>query len=148
MESMKAIAITSIRNNDPMWFAVNMGFDQSDKLGIMHDKLYDYESLFGTDLALGKADRARFHTTASNHAMTLMGVDLDAEGRALKWLVENSWGGDKGAKGWWTIYDPWFDEHVYTIIVHRSHVSGDILSSFGEKATELPAWYPGALGVS
>ncbi len=148
MAAMKSIAVASIKNNDPMWFAVNMSFDQSDKHGIMHDKLYDYESLFGIDLSLSKADRAKFHSMASNHAMTLMGVDLDAEGRPRKWLVENSWGGDKGAKGWWTIYDPWFDEHVYTIIVHSSHVPGEILARFAETATELPAWYPGASGVS
>lgn len=147
MDAMKAIAIDSIKGNDPMWFAVNMSYDQSEKLGIMHDRLYDYESLFGLDLSLGKADRARFHSMASNHAMTLMGVDLNAEGRPVKWLVENSWGEDRGTKGWWTLFDSWFDEHVYTIIVHRSHVPGDILARFEEEPTELPAWYPGALGV-
>lgn len=147
MKAMKSIAIASIRGNDPMWFAVNMSFDQSEKLGVMHDGLYDYESLFGVDLSLAKADRARFHSMASNHAMTLMGVDLDAAGRPLKWLVENSWGEDRGAKGFWTIFDPWFDEHVYTITVHRSHIPEDILKRFGEKATVLPAWYPGAPGV-
>ncbi|QTN31058.1 hypothetical protein HZ994_01520 [Akkermansiaceae bacterium] len=146
MDQMKAIAIASIKADEPMWFAVNMGFDQSDKLGIMHDKLYDYESLFGLDLSLGKADRARFHSMASNHAMTLMGVDLDPQGRPVKWLVENSWGGEKGAKGWWTIYDPWFDEHVYTVIVHRSYVPEEILGAFAQEATALPAWYPGAGG--
>lgn len=148
MDAMKSIAIASIRNNDPMWFAVNMSYDQSEKLGIMHDRLFDYESLFGLDLSLDKADRARFHSMASNHAMTLMGVDLDPGGRPVKWLVENSWGGDRGAKGWWTLFDSWFDEHVYTIIVHRSHVPEDILACFGEVPTELPAWYPGALGVT
>lgn len=147
MDDMKAIAIASIKANAPMWFAVNMSFDQSEKLGLMHDKLFDYESLFGIDLSMGKADRARFLSMASNHAMTLMGVDLDPQGRPLKWLVENSWGEDKGAKGWWTIYDPWFDEHVYTVVVHRSHVPAEILSSFDGKPTELPAWYPGAPGV-
>jgi bleomycin hydrolase len=148
METMKSIAIDSIKGNDPMWFAVNMSFDQSEKHGVMHDGLYDYESLFGLDLKLGKADRAQFHTMASNHAMTLMGVDLDARGRPLKWLVENSWGEEKGTKGWWTIYDPWFDEHVYTITVHRSHVPEGTLACFGQQPTELPAWYPGAAGAS
>jgi bleomycin hydrolase len=79
--------------------------------------------------------------------MALMGVDLDAGGHPRKWLVENSWGDDKGNKGCWTLHDDWFDEHVYTIIVHRSHVPAGILNLFEEEATVLPAWYPGATGI-
>lgn len=143
MAAMKEIAIASVLANEPMWFAVNMGFDQSNKLGLMHDRLFDYESLFGVDLSMSKADRARFHVAASNHAMTLMGVDLDKNGKPRKWLVENSWGKEKGKDGWWTLHDSWFDEHVYTIIVHRRHVPGEILAHFEDPAIELPAWYPG-----
>jgi hypothetical protein len=32
--------------------------------------------------------------------------------------------------------------------VHRSHIPEDILKRFGEKATLLPAWYPGAPGMN
>jgi bleomycin hydrolase len=144
---MKEIAKASILANEPLWFAVNMGFDQSQELGLMKHRLFDYETLFGIDLTLSKADRTRFHAGASGHAMALMGVDLAADGSPRKWLVENSWGEEKGAKGRWTLHDDWFDEHVYTIIVHRRHVPAGILSRFDEAATVLPAWYPGALGI-
>jgi bleomycin hydrolase len=144
---MKQVAKASILANEPLWFAVNMGFDQSSEHGLMKHRLYDYETLFGIDLTLGKADRTRLHAGASGHAMALMGVDLDADDRPRKWLVENSWGDEKGNKGCWTLYDDWFDEHVYTIIVHRSHVPDGILSLFDEEATVLPAWYPGAMGI-
>jgi bleomycin hydrolase len=146
-EVMKEVAKASILANEPLWFAVNMGFDQSTELGLMKHRLFDYETLFGVDLSISKADRTRFHAGASGHAMALMGVDLDAEGRPRKWLVENSWGDEKGDKGCWTLYDDWFDEHVYTIIAHRSHVPADVLARFEEQATVLPAWYPGAMGV-
>ncbi|NQX92954.1 MAG: aminopeptidase, partial [Flavobacteriales bacterium] len=39
--------------------------------------LFDYESLFGIEMPLSKADRSRFNAGASNHAMVLMGVDLE-----------------------------------------------------------------------
>jgi bleomycin hydrolase len=113
----------------------------------MKHRLFDYETLFGIDLTFSKADRTRFHSGASGHAMALSGVDLDADGQPRKWLVENSWGDDKGDKGLWTLYDDWFDEHVYTIIVHRRHVPAEILAHFDEEATVLPAWYPGARGI-
>ena len=140
---MKKIAVKSVLASQPMWFAVNMGVDQSKEHGIMERELFDYEALFAIDMPFSKAGRARFNAGASNHAMVLMGVDL-IDGKPRKWLVENSWGDDKGNKGTWTLYDRWFDEHVYTIIVHKSHVPDDVLAVFEEEAEALPAWYPGA----
>jgi bleomycin hydrolase len=144
---MKNVAIASILANEALWFAVNMGIDQSAEHGMMKHRLFDYETLFGIDLTLTKAERTRLHVGASNHAMALMGVDLDSEGKPRKWLVENSWGDHKGNKGTWTLHDDWFDEQVYTIVVHRRHVPSDILDLFSEEATLLPAWYPGAFGT-
>jgi len=146
-QTMKELAKASILANEALWFAVNMTIDQSQELGVMKHGLYDYETLFGIDLSLSKADRSRFHAGASTHAMALIGVDLDENGKTLKWLVENSWGEEKGAKGMWTMHDDWFDEHVYTIIVHRRHVPDEVLKHFDEEPTVLPAWYPGAVGV-
>jgi bleomycin hydrolase len=143
-EDMKRIAISSITANESLWFAVNMNFDQSLELGLMKHRLFDYESLFGIDLTLNKADRTRFHSGASGHAMSLIGVDLDPDTKPLKWLVENSWGDDKGNKGLWTLHNDWFDEHVYTIISHHSHVPEEILKHFDKEPITLPAWYPGA----
>lgn len=145
--AMKKIAAASILANEPLWFAVNMHIDQSKEHGLMEHQLFDYETLFGIDLALGKADRTRFHAGASCHAMVLMGVDLTKDGEPRKWLVENSWGDDKGNKGRWTLHDKWFDEHVYTVIVHKRHVPAPIMKRFEEEPVELPAWYPGACGI-
>ena len=73
-------------------------------------------------------------------------VDL-ADGRPRKWLVENSWGEAKGSKGTWTLYDRWFDEHVYTIIAHKRHIPAETLAIFDQEPEALPAWYPGAQGI-
>lgn len=143
---MKEIAVKSVLANEPMWFAVNMGFDQSTEHGLMEVDLFDYETLFDVELDLSKADRSRFGAGASNHAMVLMGVDLK-DGEPQKWLVENSWGDAKGRKGQWTLYDDWFTEHVYTIIVNKRHVPKETLEVFKEEPEVLPAWYPGAQGI-
>ncbi|MEN8775128.1 MAG: C1 family peptidase [Akkermansiaceae bacterium] len=146
IEEMKMTAIKSVFGNEPMWFAVNMGFDQSTEHGVMGVDLFDYETLFGLDLDLTKAERSRFGAGASNHAMVLVGVDLK-DGKPRKWLVENSWGDSKGQKGKWTLHDNWFTEHVYTVIVNKKYVSSETLSIFGKEANVLPAWYPGAQGI-
>ena len=146
VSQMKEIAVKSVLANQAMWFAVNMSEDQSREHGMMEVDLYDYETLFDVKLDLSKAERSRFGAGASNHAMVLTGVDLK-EGKPTKWLVENSWGDEKGNKGRWTLYDDWFTEHVYTIIVHRKHVSKETLAIFDLGAKVLPAWYPGAKGI-
>lgn len=145
-ETMKEVAKASLFANEPLWFAVDMGFDQSTEHGLMAPDLFDYGSLFGIDLTLTKAQRTRFHAGASSHAMALIGVDLAADGTPRKWLVENSWGEAKGKKGLWTLRDDWFAQHVYTVIAHKRHVPADVLARFQEEVVLLPAWYPGACG--
>ena len=146
VEEMKEIGVKSVLANEPMWFAVNMGFDQSTQHGLMAVDLFDYGTLFDIELGLSKAERSRFGAGASNHAMVLMGVDLK-EGKPQKWLVENSWGDAKGKKGQWTLQDDWFTEHVYVIIVNQKHLPAKTKAIFNQEAAVLPAWYPGAQGI-
>jgi len=146
VEEMKEIGVKSVLANEPMWFAVNMGYDQSTEHGLMAVDLFDYGTLFDLKLDLDKAERSRFGAGASNHAMVLMGVDLK-DGKPQKWLVENSWGDAKGKKGQWTLQDEWFTEHVYVIIVDRKHLPEKTLAIFDQEAQVLPAWYPGAQGI-
>lgn len=146
VDEMKEVAVKSVLANEPMWFAVNMGYDQSTEHGLMAVDLFDYETLFDLELTLTKAERSRFGAGASNHAMVLMGVDLKGD-EPQKWLVENSWGDAKGKKGQWTLHDEWFSEHVYVVIVNSKHVSAKTLAIFDQEPAVLPAWYPGAQGI-
>jgi len=143
---MKQIAMKSIMANEPVWFAADVGKDQSSKLGIMAMNLFNYGPLFGVNLHLDRAQRIRYRDGGSNHAMVFMGVDV-VDNKPAKWLVENSWGTDKGDKGTWTLYNDWFDEHVYMVIVNKRHVPADMMKVFNEPITELPPWYPGAGGM-
>jgi bleomycin hydrolase len=143
IDDLKIHAMQSIVANEPVWFAANVGRDRSDELGIMANRLYDYDPLFGLDTKVGKADRLKLRAGASNHAMALMGVDI-RDGKPVKWLVENSWGKERGDQGTYTLHDDWFDEHVYNIIIHKRHVPADVLKVFEEEAIALPPWYPSA----
>ena len=146
IDRMKQIAMNSVLANEPVWFAADVGKDQSTKHGLMAGDLYRYGPLFDLDLSISKADRIRYMAGGSNHAMVFMGVDVK-DGKPRKWLVENSWGDKKGNRGTWTLGDGWFDEHVYVIIVHRRHVAQPILAVFGQEPKTLPPWYPGAPGI-
>lgn len=145
-DAMRKIAAASIVEGEPVWFASNVSVDQSGEHGLMADGLFDYDALFGIDTKMSKAERTRFLAGASNHAMVFMGVDL-RDGAPQKWLVENSWGSDKGNGGVWTMNNDWFNENVYVIIVNRTRVPAEILAAFDQDAKPLPAWYPGAVGT-
>jgi bleomycin hydrolase len=141
IETLKKIAVRSITDGTPMLFAADVSYDQSSEHGIMADGLYDYQSIYNIDISLTKAERALYRSSVRNHGMTLIGVDLK-DARPVKWWVENSWGADKGSKGYWTMYDDWFDLHVYNIIVHKKYVPREILKIKDEPAVLLPPWDP------
>ena len=141
IETLKKIAIRSIQDGVPLVFAADVSYDQSSDRGIMADGLYDYESLFGLKIRLSKAERALYRSSVRNHGMTLVGVDLQ-QGTPIKWRVENSWGEDKGSQGYWTMYDNWFDLHVYNIIANKKYVPENILRIKEEPPVVLPPWDP------
>ena len=93
--------------------------------GIWDATLYDYDSLYGHTTDLGKADRLLHQGTAMTHAMLFTGVDV-VDGTPRRWRVENSWGDEKADKGFWTMNDSWFAEHVFEIAVRRDALPAEL----------------------
>jgi len=141
VDRLKELALRSVLEGEPVWFAADVGKENDYKDGIMAVGIYDVESLFGIDAKLSKADRVLLRESTPNHAMVFMGVDTVGT-RPVKWLVENSWGTDRGNKGYWTMYDDWFDEYVYAVIIKKDFLPEDIVALFETKPTMLPVWDP------
>jgi bleomycin hydrolase len=141
MQILKDIAVKAVLDDEPIWFACDVGKDQSKEHGIMAMGIFDYTSIYMTDMAMTKAQRSLLRESVPNHAMVFIGVDMQ-KGKPAKWLVENSWGDDKGSKGLWTIYDSWFDTNVYSIIVKKKYVPKEILNIYKQPAIKLPPWDP------
>ncbi len=134
-------AMKSVLADEPVWFACDVGKDQNGEHGIMAMDIYDYQSIYNTDMSMTKAERALYRQSAPNHAMVFVGVDVKDD-KPVKWLVENSWGKSKGSDGYWTLYDTWFDNHVYNVIVKRDFVSQEVLDIFKQDPIILPPWDP------
>ena len=49
LDALKQIAMKSIMANEPVWFAADVGKDQSSKLGLMAMNLFNYGPLFDVD---------------------------------------------------------------------------------------------------
>ena len=144
---MKEAAVKSIKDNNPVWFGCDVGKYFNRELGIMDDKLFDFELFYGTNFELTKKERLEYGESQMTHAMLFTGVDLNSNGQSTKWRVENSWGTKNGDKGYHIMSDTWFDEFNYEVVVEKKYLSDHLIKIFDEQEPiSLPPWDPmGAL---
>lgn len=142
IEDIKEMAIASLEDSTMMYFSCDVGkFLDSDR-GLLDVKNYDYESLMGTTFGMDKKQRIETFSSGSSHAMTLMAVDLNKEGKPVKWMVENSWGAGSGYQGHLIMTDEWFNEYMFRLVVENKYVPAKIMELFKQKPIRLPAWDP------
>lgn len=141
MDVIKGMAIESIKDSTMMYFSCDVGKFLDRERGYMDPDNYDYGALFGTDFPMDKGDRIRSYASGSSHAMTLMAVDLDKDGKPVKWMVENSWG--PGANdGHLIMSDRWFDEYMFRLVVNKKYAPRRVTDVLKQKPILLPAWDP------
>ena len=148
-KTMKDATIKSLKNDEPVWFGCDVGKHLHRDLGVMDIDLFDYDSFYGLDFGMNKADRLEYGDSQMTHAMLFTGVDLDKNNNPVKWRVENSWGIKGGDKGYHIMTDKWFDEYNYEVVVHKDCISDKFLELYlNEEAVHLNPWDPmGALAV-
>ncbi len=141
VEDIKDMAIASIKDSTMMYFSCDVGKFFDRERGLLDVNYYDYGSLMGTTFGMNKKQRIETFDSGSSHAMTLMAVDLDANGQPKKWMVENSWG--PGANnGHLIITDPWFNEYMFRLVVERKYITDKVKEMLKQKPVRLPAWDP------
>lgn len=141
-DEIKPIAIASLKDSTMMYFSCDVGKQQNSERGLLDVNNYDYASLFGTTFGMDKKQRIQTFASGSSHAMTLVGVDLDKEGKPLKWLLENSWGANSGWQGHLVMTDKWFDEYMFRLVVKTQYVPEKLQKLLDQKPLLLPAWDP------
>lgn len=141
IEDIKEMAIASIKDSTMMYFSCDVGKFLDRERGLLDTDYYDYGSLMGTTFNMDKKQRVQTFASGSSHAMTLMAVDLDPNGKPKKWMVENSWG--PGANnGHLIMTDKWFDEYMFRLVVDKKYITPKVKEVLKQKATLLPAWDP------
>ncbi len=132
MEDIEQLAIAQLRDGRKLYSSYDVGKQFDRKRGYLALDNYDYTSLFG-DFTMNKAERIATFDSGSTHAMTLTAVDLDADGKPLKWKVENSWGSDHGQKGCLIMTAEWFREYMFRLVVDKQYVPENILREAEQK---------------
>ena len=141
-DQVKEFAENSIKGNDAMYFSCDVGKQLEMKTGTLDVNNYDYNALMGVEFGLDKKQRIETYESGSTHGMALVGVNILADGNVDKWLLENSWGADKGNKGYLTMTDQWFDEYMFRLVVNKKYLDSKTLEILEQEATLLPPWDP------
>ena len=144
IEALKRVAVAQLRDGLPVWFGsdVDQGFLRED--GVLDPAALDVDALFGLPIEAGldKAARLEYGESVMTHAMTIQGVNLDAEGVPTRWRIENSWGDDHGKKGYDVASAAWFDEYVYQVVVDKKYLTKEELDAYESEPIELAPWDP------
>ncbi len=133
MDDIAQLAIASIKGGSKMYSSYDVGKQLDRKRGYLDTENFDYGSLFGITFGMDKAQRIETFDSGSTHAMTLTAVDLDKDGKPVKWKVENSWGADNGFGGCFIMTDRWFRDYMFRLVVNKEYVPENLLREFDQK---------------
>ena len=146
MDRLKELAITQMKAGETVWFGSDVGQSSNRKAGVMAEGMHDFTASMDIRLTQDKAGRLDYSESLMTHAMVLTGVDLDENGKAKKWKVENSWGEKVGNKGYFVASDAWMDEYTYQIVVRKEFLTAAELAAYEAEPLVLSPWDPmGAL---
>ncbi|QZX48810.1 C1 family peptidase [Mycoplasma sp. E35C] len=123
------LVIKQLLNKQPVWFGCEVkSLYLNQARTFWDDQAFDYQTLFNVDLSLEKSDQLDYWLSAINHAMVLVGVDLDLDqfnkidlefnklisakksAQAAKYLIEAM---DKLTINKWKIENSWGNDVGY-----------------------------------
>lgn len=142
VDDLKKAAIAQLKDGEPVWFGCDMGPCISRDLGIMDLNIYDFKDFLQVDFSMNKAERLDYGQSLMTHAMVFQGVNLSKDGSPTRWRVENSWGDDKGKKGYFVMSDEWFTEYMYQVVVNKKYLTKEQADILNTEAIELQPWDP------
>lgn len=137
MNRLKELAIAQMQAGETVWFGSDVGQSSNRKAGVMAEGMHDFTASMDIQITQDKAGRLDYSESLMTHAMVLTGVDLDENGKAKKWKVENSWGEKVGNKGYFVASDAWMDEYTYQIVVRKEFLTAAELAAYEAEPTVL-----------
>ena len=81
------------------------------------------------------------YSDGASSAMTITGYH-EVYGKPVRWKIQNSWGDEKGSKGYYMMNDEWFDDYVYQAVVKKSSLPGELLDALDTDPIVLEPWDP------
>ena len=141
MDELEDLCVRQLKSGMPVWFGCDSGAFGDRQAGVWDPASLNFGGIMGgVSLRMEKGERLRAMASYATHAMILVGVNFDENGRPNRWKIENSWGGEVGDKGYFVCSEAYFREYVYEAIIHRSLLDERQAALLAAPAEEIPAW--------
>lgn len=141
MDRIKELILNVLKDGEPVWFGSDVAFYGNRIQGVWDDNSYDYESAFSINFNFGKAAMLDYHQSAMNHAMLITGATIDNQ-KPIKWKIENSWGDDRGEKGYFIASDSWINIFLYQVVINKKYLNQAEKDALTVEPISLPLWDP------
>lgn len=141
INTMKMLTKQQLKNDEIVWFGSDVSKYMDRDSGILDTEAFDYNTAFEMNFNMTKQERLDYRESSMNHAMVITGVNLlnDIPNR---WKIENSWGDEKGEKGYFVMSDKWFDEYVYQVVIDKKYLTKELKFALDQNPIVLNPWDP------
>ena len=142
VENLLDMGLESLKNGKMFCFSADTDASALMMGGIYHTELYKLEEMLGISLDMSKEDLVASCEIKSAHAIAMAGVKLDSDGRPERWLVENSFGLERGWSGFVVMQNEWLEKYLFRLVVERQFVPQHLRKYLDMKPKVLKSWNP------
>lgn len=141
-DKLSKFAVNSLREGRMFYVSADTSHDAMAERGVYDTHTFDYQKTLGINASMSKREMIESCESRSAHAIAVAGVKLDAEGKPVKWLIENSFGTQRGWDGFVVMSQEWFERYLFRMVVEKRFVDDEILRLYSSKPVVIPAWNP------
>ena len=142
---LEKYVMRSVHAGWPVWFTGDVSRGFHPRKAALNEELINNDLVLGKSVYhMNKGERFLYNDSFGNHAMTIIGYDVDEKGKPDKWQVENSWGyyddEEPGEDGFLTASAAWFRENVYEAVLMKKSLSRHLKRCLKQPAIQLKSW--------
>ena len=142
-EELEDLTIRQLQAGEGVMFSCDCHPDGDRANGYWDPDCFQYgEVLGGLTFGMTKSERLLTRDSTMNHCMMFCGVNLDENGTANRWKIENSWGDASGQKGYYIGSEKWVQAHVYQVTVRKSLMSDAQRTLLAQEPLPMKLWDP------
>ena len=141
MDEVEELILKQMRDGEPVWFGCDSRQYGERQKGYWDPLSFDYEALLGgVDLTMSREDQLLYREAEATHAMLLIGVNFDTEGKPNRWKIENSWGTSWGQNGYFVCSEEYMQNFVFEAVINKKHLTEEQLVLLGTEPVILKPW--------
>ena len=136
MDVVKELLVKQLKAGESIWFGCDCMNMMDRWKGVMHDRLYLFDELFGLD-PVEKGELLDCWGSSPNHNMVIAGMKTYGDGRRY-WKVENSWGTEAGQNGFYIMNEGYLERYASEFIIKKCYLTKEQLAELAQEPIVLP----------